>query len=84
MHSNVLRVAGAAVWCRSCFAFEGSTNCRRLVKAPASRSTKPAKSGFKAQNNPLTVYVNAYEIAKFTGRLDDEHAVAAGQPQPAG
>jgi len=32
----------------------------------------------------LTVYVNAYEIAKFAARLVDEHAVAAGQPQPAG
>jgi hypothetical protein len=31
----------------------------------------------------LTVYVNAYEIAKFAARLDYEHAVAAGQPQSA-
>ncbi|MEO8815537.1 MAG: hypothetical protein ABI307_07630 [Mycobacterium sp.] len=39
--------------------------------------------GLKAQNNTLAVYVNAYEIAKFSARRDYEHAVAAPQPQPA-
>src|ERR1700736_2143310 len=53
MHSNVLCAAGAAVWSRSCFAFEGSTNCRRPVKAPASRSTKPAKVGIQGAEQLL-------------------------------
>jgi hypothetical protein len=39
--------------------------------------------GFKAQNNTLSVYVNPYEIAKFSARLDYEHGVAAHQSQPA-
>ena len=44
---------------------------------------RPKQSpGFKAQNNTLAVYVNAYEIAKFAARLDYEHSVAASQPQP--
>jgi hypothetical protein len=29
------------------------------------------------------VYVNPYEIAKFSARLDYEHGVAAHQAQPA-
>ena len=64
-------------------AFEGSTNWSASGEGTGINltSTKQAP-GFKAQNNTLSVYVNAYEIAKFAARLDYEHAVAAGRPQP--
>jgi hypothetical protein len=66
-------------------AFEGSTNWSASGEgAGITLNQTRQKSGFKAQNNTLTVYVNAYEIAKFAARLDYEHAVAAGHPQPAG
>lgn len=38
--------------------------------------------GFAAQNNMLVGYVNGYEIAKFSARLDYEHGVAVRRPQP--
>jgi hypothetical protein len=64
-------------------AFEGSTNWSSSGEGTGIllNSTKQA-SGFKAQNNTLSVYVNSYEIAKFSARLDYEHAVAAAQRQP--
>jgi len=64
-------------------AFEGSTNWSSSGEGTGIilNATKQA-SGFKAQNNTLSVYVNAYEIAKFAARLDYEHAVAAAQRQP--
>jgi len=65
-------------------AFEGSTNWSTSgegVGIDLSATTQQA--GFKAQNNTLAVYVNPYEIAKFSARLDYEHGVAAHQPQPA-
>jgi hypothetical protein len=64
-------------------AFEGSTNWSASGEGTGINltATKQA-SGFKAQNNTLSVYVNSYEIAKFSARLDYEHAVAASQPQP--
>jgi hypothetical protein len=64
-------------------AFEGSTNWSASgegVGIDLSAATQHA--GFKAQNNTLAVYVNPYEIAKFSARLDYEHGVAARQPQP--
>jgi PLD-like domain len=64
-------------------AFEGSTNWSTSGEGSGiTLNQTRQKRGFKAQNNTLTVYVNAYEIAKFAARLDYEHAVAAGQPQP--
>lgn len=65
-------------------AFEGSTNWSSSGEGTGINLTAAKQaSGFKAQNNTLAVYVNAYEIAKFAARLDYEHAVAAAQPRPA-
>jgi hypothetical protein len=64
-------------------AFEGSTNWSSSGEGTGiSLDAAKQSPGFKAQNNTLAVYVNAYEIAKFAARLDYEHAVAADQPQP--
>ena len=64
-------------------AFEGSTNWSSAGEGTGISLTAAKQSpGFKAQNNTLAVYVNAYEIAKFAARLDYEHAVAAAQKQP--
>ena len=65
-------------------AFEGSTNWSTSgegvgIKLDVAKQPR----GFKAQNNTLAVYVNAYEIAKFSARLDYEHGIAAHQKQPA-
>jgi len=66
-------------------AFEGSTNWSSSGEGTGINLTAAKQGpGFKAQNNTLAVYVNPYEIAKFAARLDYEHAVAAGQPQPGG
>lgn len=65
-------------------AFEGSTNWSAsgegtgIVLGDAKQNP-----GFKAQNNTLSVYVNPYEIAKFSARLDYEHGVAFHQSQQA-
>jgi hypothetical protein len=65
-------------------AFEGSTNWSAsgegtgIVLGDVNQNP-----GFKAQNNTLSVYVNTYEIAKFSARLDYEHGVAAHQSQSA-
>jgi hypothetical protein len=65
-------------------AFEGSTNWSASGEGTGiNLAAAKQASGFKAQNNTLSVYVNPYEIAKFAARLDYEHAVAAAQPQPA-
>lgn len=65
-------------------AFEGSTNWSSSGEGTGiSLSQDTQNRGFKAQNNTLAVYVNAYEIAKFSARLDYEHAAAAHQSQPA-
>ena len=67
----------------SIVAFEGSTNWSSSGEGTGISLTAAKQGpGFKAQNNTLAVYVNPYEIAKFAARLDYEHAVAAGQPQP--
>ena len=64
-------------------AFEGSTNWSSSGEGTGiSLSQAKQHPGFKAQNNTLAVYVNAYEIAKFSARLDYEHGVAVHQPQP--
>ena len=64
-------------------AFEGSTNWSASGEGTGISLTAAKQApGFKAQNNTLSVYVNAYEIAKFAARLDYEHAVAAARPQP--
>jgi len=64
-------------------AFEGSTNWSSSGEGTGISLTAAKQSpGFKAQNNTLAVYTNAYEIAKFAARLDYEHAVAAAQKQP--
>lgn len=63
-------------------AFEGSTNWSTSGEGTGiSLGATKQKPGFKAQNNTLAVYVNAYEIAKFSARLDYEHGVAAHQMQ---
>jgi hypothetical protein len=65
-------------------AFEGSTNWSSSGEGTGISLTAAEQApGFKAQNNTLAVYVNLYEIAKFSARLDYEHAVAAAQPQNA-
>ena len=64
-------------------AFEGSTNWSSSGEGSGINLTAAKQApGFKAQNNTLAVYVNTYEIAKFSARLDYEHAIAAKQPQP--
>ncbi|OHU99553.1 hypothetical protein [Mycobacterium talmoniae] len=64
-------------------AFEGSTNWSSSGEGTGiTLGQAQQHPGFKAQNNTLAVYTNAYEIAKFSARLDYEHAVAAHQPQP--
>jgi len=64
-------------------AFEGSTNWSSSGEGTGISLTAAKQApGFKAQNNTLTVYVNPYEIAKFSARLNYEHAVAGAQPQP--
>ena len=66
-------------------AFEGSVNWSSSGEGTGiTLGAAKQAPGFKAQNNTLAVYVNPYEIAKFAARLDYEHAVAAGQPQPGG
>jgi hypothetical protein len=65
-------------------AFEGSTNWSSSGEGTGISLTAAQQApGFKAQNNTLAVYVNLYEIAKFSARLDYEHAVAASQSQNA-
>ena len=65
-------------------AFEGSTNWSSSGEGTGiSLAAAEQAPGFRAQNNTLAVYVNLYEIAKFSARLDYEHAVAAAQPQNA-
>jgi hypothetical protein len=63
--------------------FEGSTNWSASGEGTGIglRGAQNAP-GWKAQNNTLSVYVNSYEIAKFSARLDYEHAVARRQKQP--
>ena len=61
-------------------AFEGSTNWSSSGEGTGiSLAAAQQHPGFKAQNNTLAVYVNPYEIAKFSARLDYEHGVAARQ-----
>jgi hypothetical protein len=65
-------------------AFEGSTNWSSSGEGTGiSLGAAKQHPGFKAQNNTLAVYVNPYEIAKFSARLDYEHGVAVHQAQPA-
>jgi hypothetical protein len=63
-------------------AFEGSTNWSASGEGTGIVLTGAKQNpGFKAQNNTLSVYANAYEIAKFSARLDYEHGVAVHQMQ---
>ena len=65
-------------------AFEGSTNWSSSGEGTGISLTSATQHpGFKAQNNTLAVYVNPYEIAKFSARLDYEHGVAVHQAQGA-
>lgn len=65
-------------------AFEGSTNWSSSGEGTGiTLGEAKQHPGFKAQNNTLAVYVNPYEIAKFSARLDYEHGVAARQSQAA-
>jgi hypothetical protein len=65
-------------------AFEGSTNWSASGEGTGIVLNDAKQNpGFKAQNNTLSVYVNTYEIAKFSARLDYEHGVAAHQSQAA-
>lgn len=64
--------------------FEGSTNWSASGEGTGiSLHAAKQAPGWKAQNNTLAVYTNAYEVAKFAARLDYEHAVAAAQQQRA-
>jgi hypothetical protein len=64
-------------------AFEGSTNWSSSGEGTGISLTAAKQApGFKAQNNTLAVFMNPYEIAKFSARLNYEHAVAGSQPQP--
>jgi hypothetical protein len=61
-------------------AFEGSTNWSASGEGTGIVLNQAKEGpGFKAQNNTLSIYVNSYEIAKFSARLDYEHGVAAHQ-----
>jgi hypothetical protein len=65
-------------------AFEGSTNWSGSGEGSGiDLKAAVQHPGFKAQNNTLSVYVNPYEIAKFSARLDYEHGVAFHQMQAA-
>jgi hypothetical protein len=65
-------------------AFEGSTNWSGSGEGTGiDLKAAVQHPGFKAQNNTLSVYVNPYEIAKFSARLDYEHGVAFHQMQAA-
>jgi hypothetical protein len=65
-------------------AFEGSTNWSASGEGTGIVLNQAKQGpGFKAQNNTLSVYVNPYEIAKFSARLDYEHGVAFHQMQAA-
>jgi hypothetical protein len=65
-------------------AFEGSTNWSASGEGTGIvLGDVKQNPGFKAQNNTLAVYVNPYEIAKFSARLDYEHGVAVHQSQAA-
>ena len=65
-------------------AFEGSTNWSGSGEGTGiDLKSAVQHPGFKAQNNTLSVYVNPYEIAKFSARLDYEHGVATHQMQAA-
>jgi hypothetical protein len=60
--------------------FEGSTNWSASGEGTGIGLRGTANQpGFKAQNNTLWVTTNPYEIAKFSARLDYEHAVAKAQ-----
>ena len=66
-------------------AFEGSTNWSTSgegtgISLTAAKTGAKQAPGFKAQNNTLAVYTSQYEIAKFTARLDYEHAAARKTP----
>jgi hypothetical protein len=64
-------------------AFEGSTNWSSSGEGTGINLAAAKQApGFKAQNNTLAVYTNTYEIAKFSARLDYEHAVASARTQP--
>ncbi len=63
-------------------AFEGSTNWSASGEGAGINLREANQNpGFKAQNNTLSIYTNPYEIAKFSARLDYEHAVAVQQSQ---
>jgi hypothetical protein len=65
-------------------AFEGSTNWSGSGEGTGiDLKAAVQHPGFKSQNNTLAVYANAYEIAKFSARLDYEHGVAVHQMQAA-
>lgn len=59
--------------------FEGSTNWSASGEGTGINLKGAQGTGFKAQNNTLTVFTNAAEIAKFTARLDYMHGIAAQQ-----
>jgi hypothetical protein len=60
--------------------FEGSTNWSSSGEGTGiGLHGDPNAPSFKAQNNTLWVTTNPYEIAKFSARLDYEHAVAKAQ-----
>jgi hypothetical protein len=60
--------------------FEGSTNWSASGEGSGIVLNSTTKQpGFRSQNNTLWITTNPYEIAKFSARLDYEHAVAKAQ-----
>lgn len=67
--------------CDSKVAWTGSTNWSASGEGTGIVLGADAKqnTGFKAQNNTLTVHVNPVRVATFSERLDEEHATALAQ-----
>jgi hypothetical protein len=61
--------------------FEGSMNWSNSGEGTGVqlKPTDPKAAGFKAQNNTLLVSTNPIFLARFSARLDSEHAIAQAQ-----
>lgn len=62
-------------------AFEGSMNWSNSGEGTgiSLKPTDPKQPGFKAQNNTLLVSTNPVMLARFSARLDSEHAIGLAQ-----
>lgn len=59
--------------------FEGSTNWSTSGEGTGIQLKGSQQSGFKAQNNTLSVFTNQVELAKFSAQLTYEHNIAVQQ-----